>query len=65
MSTVIKAQPGESTEGVIRRFKKQVLQDDILTEVKKRERYKKPSELKKERLSKFRKKKRRTQTKKG
>lgn len=49
MSTVVKAKPDESADSVIRRFKKKVLRNQILTELKKREYYKKPSVEKKER----------------
>ena len=48
MPTVVKAKPDESTDSVIRRFKKKVFSDDILTELKKREFYRKPSLDKKE-----------------
>jgi small subunit ribosomal protein S21 len=49
MATVVKAKDHESADSVIRRFKKKVFESDILTEVKKREYYKKPSVEKKER----------------
>ena len=49
MATVVKAKNDEPADSLIRRFKKQVIQDEILPEVKKREFYKKPSEEKKER----------------
>lgn len=63
MTTVIKAQPGDSVDDMIRKFKRQVIQDEILTEVRRRERFKKPSEVKKEKLSEFRRKKRRSRSK--
>lgn len=49
MATVVKAKADEPSDSVIRRFKKQVLVDDILTEIRKREFYKKPSQEKQER----------------
>ena len=49
MATVVKAKADEPSDSVIRRFKKQVLMDDILTEIRKREFYKKPSQEKQER----------------
>jgi small subunit ribosomal protein S21 len=58
MAIVVKADPGDSTNQVIRKFKKIVQQDQILTEIKEKEFYKKPSVLKKERLSDKRRKKR-------
>lgn len=48
MATVIKAKGDEPADSVIRRFKKQVLMDDVITEIKRREFYKKPSEEKQE-----------------
>lgn len=51
MTTVIKAKPDESPDSVIRRFKKQVLNDDILGELKKREFYRKPSLERKEKMA--------------
>ncbi len=58
MVIVVKADPGDTTSQVIRKFKKIVQQDQILTEIKEKEFYKKPSVLKKERLSDKRRKKR-------
>lgn len=49
MATVVKSKKDESNDSVIRRFKKQVLVDQVLTMIKKRDYYIKPSELKKER----------------
>lgn len=49
MATVVKAKSDEPADSVIRRFKKQVLVDDILMEIRKREFYKKPSQEKQER----------------
>ncbi|MDD5456917.1 MAG: 30S ribosomal protein S21 [Candidatus Margulisbacteria bacterium] len=41
--------PNESFDKVLRRFKKKVKEEGILQEVKKREFYEKPSEIKKRR----------------
>lgn len=48
MPVVVRAKKDDSNDDVIRRFKKQVVQDQLLTEVRKREYYKKPSRLKQE-----------------
>lgn len=56
MSTIIKAKPDESADSVIRRFKKQVLNDDILGELKKREFYRKPSLERKEKMAEIKRK---------
>lgn len=58
MTTIVKAGPTDSNDQVIRKFKKKVLVDDVLTEIKKREFYKKPSVEKKEKLKELRRKKR-------
>lgn len=49
MATVVKAKDDESPDSVIRRFKKKVLENQILAELKRREYYKKPSIERKER----------------
>jgi ribosomal protein S21 len=59
VSIVVKAQPGDSADQVIRKFKKKILQDQLLTELKEREYYKKPSIKKKEKLSEFKRLKKR------
>ena len=59
MTIVIKAGPTDSNDQVIRKFKKRVLAEDILTEIKKREFYKKPSVLRKEKLKELARKKHR------
>lgn len=59
MAIVVKAQPGDSTDQLIRNFKKRILQDQLLTELKEREFYKKPSMLKKEKMSEFKRLKKR------
>jgi ribosomal protein S21 len=42
---IVKKKPGESEESLMRRFSKLVQEEDILVELKKRERYIKPSTL--------------------
>lgn len=51
MATVVKKAPGESDESLIAKFRRKVLADNILLEVKEREFYKPPSVKKKERLA--------------
>lgn len=46
---VVKAQPGQSSDAVIRAFQKKVLNEDILGELKKREYYQKPAIVRKNR----------------
>ena len=45
---LVKKQKGESDDRLINRFKKGILNDGLLLELRDRERYKKPSERKKE-----------------
>jgi small subunit ribosomal protein S21 len=59
MPVVVKARPGDSSDQVIRKFKKKVLQDQLLTELRDREFYKKPSVKKKEKLAEFKRRKKR------
>ena len=59
MATMVKSKPDESSDSLIRRFKKKVLSADILTELKKREFYRKPSVKKKEKLAELRRRRRR------
>jgi small subunit ribosomal protein S21 len=51
MAIVVKADPGDTTTQVIRKFKKVVQQDQILTDIKEREFYKRPSVLKSEKTA--------------
>ena len=44
---VVKAQPGQSSDAVIRAFQKKVLNEDILDELKKHEFYQKPALVRK------------------
>lgn len=45
---VVKAEPGESTDKIVARFRKLVTQEGIINEARERERYKKPSERRRE-----------------
>lgn len=49
MSTVVKKEPGESEDKLIAKFRKKVLDSGILLELKRRERYIKPSRRRYER----------------
>lgn len=51
MATVVKRGPGDTEESLIAKFRRKVLADNILLELKKREFYKPPSVRKKEKLS--------------
>ena len=55
MPTIVLAKPGDSVDQVIKKFKKKVLQEGILTLVREREYYKKPSVVKKEKLRELKK----------
>ena len=46
MATIVKKQPGQSEDQLIAQFRKKVLNDDILGELKKREFYVPPSRQK-------------------
>jgi ribosomal protein S21 len=65
MATVIRAKKDEQNESVIRRFKKQVLVDQILTELKKRDYYIKPSQVRKEKKKEIERLKRREKMLRG
>ena len=44
----VKAQPGDSSDSLIRKFTRKVLAEGILQDLKKREFYQKPAEVRKE-----------------
>ena len=50
MPTVVRKRPGQSDDKLIADFRKKVLNDEILLEMKKREFYKKPSVVKQEKI---------------
>lgn len=55
MAIVVRKKPGEDEDRLIAKFRKTVQSKKLLTEIKDREYYKKPSEIKKEKLKYFRK----------
>lgn len=57
MPIVVKAKKDESTDSIIRKFKKKVLNEDILTEIRKREFHQSPSVIRKEKKNEIRRKK--------
>ncbi|MBI2405788.1 MAG: 30S ribosomal protein S21 [Patescibacteria group bacterium] len=57
--TIVKKEPGESDEKLIAKFRKKVAESGILLELKKRERYIKPSRERYERERMLRKTRRR------
>ena len=59
MVLIVKAKPGESTNQVIRKFKKKVQKDQILTTIREKQFYKKPSVIKKEKLKEAKKRNKR------
>lgn len=50
MATVVRKKPGETEGRLIAKFRKKVQMDQILQELRKREHYRKPSEIKKDKL---------------
>ncbi len=56
---VIKAKQDERPDSIIRRFKKKVLESQLLTEIRDREYYKKPSEKRKEKRKELERRRRR------
>lgn len=59
MVIIIKAGPQDTNDQVIKKFKKKVQLDQILTEMKEREFYKKPSLVRKEKRKEWKRKQRR------
>lgn len=45
---VVKAQPGDTSDSLIRKFTRRVLIEGVLQDLKKREFYQKPAEVRKE-----------------
>jgi len=58
MATIVRKGPGDSEDKLIAEFRKKVQADQILTELKEHEFYKKPSEIRKEKMSLLRRSKR-------
>jgi len=59
MPVIVTAGPQDTNDQVIKKFKKKILQDDLVTKIKDKKFFKKPSVLKKEKLSEFRKRRKR------
>ncbi len=56
----VKAQPGDTPDTLIRKFTRKVISENIITELKEKEFYKKPSEKKKERMKMLKRRKHRS-----
>ena len=65
MPTVVRKKAGQSDDKLIADFRKKVINDEILLELKKRECYHKPSEIKQEKMKEWHKGKGRNKDKKG
>jgi ribosomal protein S21 len=50
MPTVVRKKPGQTDDKLIADFRKKVLADEVILEIKKREFYRKPSIVKQEKL---------------
>ncbi len=59
MATVVRKSPGDTEDKLIAKFRKKVIAEQLLDEIKEREFYKPPSVKKKERLAALRRGKRR------
>ena len=59
MATVVRKAPGDTEDKLIAKFKKKVLAEQLLNELKDREFYKPPSVRKKEKLAAIRRSRRR------
>jgi len=59
MAIIVKAGPQDNTDQVIKKFKKKVLQADLINKIKDKEFFKKPSLIKKEKLAEKKRLKRR------
>lgn len=56
MSIVVKANPGDSTDAIIRKFQKKVVAEGLVQEIRDRSVYKKPSQRRQEYLAEKRRK---------
>ncbi len=50
MPTVVRKKPGQTEDKLIADFRKKVLNDEVILEIKKREFYRKPSIVKQEKM---------------
>jgi len=57
MATIVKKKPGQSEDSLIAQFRKKILNEEVLEEVKKREFYLKPSRKRYEREKALKKRK--------
>lgn len=55
MPTVVRKKPGQSEDKLIADFRKKILADEVIIELKQREFYKKPSLIKQEKIKERRK----------
>lgn len=56
LSIVVKANPGDSTDSIIRKFQKKVVAERLVQEIRDRSIYKKPSQRRQEYLAEKRRK---------
>lgn len=56
MSIIVKANPGESSDSVIRKFQRKVVSEGLVQEIRDRSVYKKPSQRRQEYLAEKRRK---------
>jgi ribosomal protein S21 len=59
MAVVVTANPQDTNDQIIKKFKKKIIQGDILTKIKEKDFFKKPSLVRKEKLAEFRKRRKR------
>lgn len=59
MPTVVRKKPGQSEDKLIADFRKKILEHQVLQELKDKERYRKPSEIRQEKIKERRKTRRR------
>ncbi len=59
MTIIVKAGPGDSSDQVIRKFKKIVQAEQFLTELREKEYYRPPSQIKKEKMNELKRKRKR------
>ena len=56
MAVYVKAGPGDTTDSVIKKFQRKVLAEGLVQEIRKKEFYRKPAELRQEYLAEKRRK---------
>ncbi len=55
MPTIVRKKPGQSEDKLISDFRKKILSDEVLLELKEREFYRKPSRIKQDKIKERRK----------